>query len=222
MKLTQTIDATGVLTFNSAARLFLLDSTGAAASVDVEILRAGSQIFDAPGVARGFRVFMQSAFDGVRIKAAAGTVVSFFLATEDVQISTTNGAAVSVPGGVLVNNAGAGQKVPVEVFGAVFNATNIGIMSPAVLAGAADVSVNATTTTQIIAADAVNTEREVIIKNLLANAATMRIGGATAAASVGHELAPGESITLNTKAVIYAYNAGAAAQSVSVLVNSRA
>lgn len=61
-----------------------------------------------------------------------------------------------------------------------------------------------------------------IVKNLFENTVTMRIGNVAAAAGAGHPLDPGESVTLNTLAAVYAYNTGAVNQSVSVLVNSRA
>lgn len=217
----QTIDASGVLRMNVISRLFFLDGTGAAASVAVELTRAGSQVFLADGMKRGLRIFAASSFDSVNITAAPGTVVRFILGMEDVQIGTVDGSSVAVPGGVVVTNP-IGNPVNINAVGAVFTAANVGLKSLATLAGAADVAVGAGVAVQIVAADAVNTQREVIIKNLFANAAIMRIAGATAAAGVGHELAPGETITLNTLGAVFAFNTGAAGQSVSVVTNSRA
>lgn len=222
MQYSQAIDASGVWVQNSQGRTFVLSSTGAAASLGLEILRGGHSVFTASAVKRGFRFYDPKSFGGVRITGAAGTIVSYFLAAEDVQISTVDGSDVTISAGVKVTNAGALEKIPVDVFGAVLTATNVGIASPDTLAGVADVSLLAGVTTLIRAADAVNTEREIIIKNLQANAATIRVAGASAAAALGHELAPSESITLNTKAAIYGYNPGGVAQSVSVLINSRA
>lgn len=219
----QTIPAGGVLQLTISGRLFLLESTGAAASVDIQLLRNNSPFFRAAGQKRGLRTFVENPFDGLSITGAAGAIVRFFVASEDIQIDTTDGAEVSIPAGVEVTNT-ALNRVPVDVGGGVINvtATNVGLVSSDVFAGVADVSALATAATQIIAADAVNAEREVIIKNLNANTQTMRIAGATAAAALGHELAPGESITLNTLAAVYAYNPGAGAESLSVVVNSRA
>lgn len=218
MRYVEKIGAGGVFRTTIPGRLFLLESTGAAASVDVELLRSGSSFFNVPGAKRGLRVYCEG-FDGLSIAAPVGTVVTFYLANEDVQISTTDGAVVSIPGGVVVTN-GVGAPVPVALTAPVtLIATDVGMLSPNALAGVADVAVVAGVAGLIVAADAVNKEREVIVKNISTNAAVMRIAGATAAAGVGHELAPGESITLNTRAAVYAYCA--VAQSVSVLVNTR-
>lgn len=197
MRLTQTIGASGVYVFNSIGKLFLLDSISGASMVDVSLLRSNIAFFLAPGITRGFRIFAQSPFDAIRLVGTPGTTISFFVADEDIQISTFEGSSVTVPGGV-------------------------GLLSPSALASVADVAVNNGASAVIVAADGVNKEREVIIKNLFANLAAMRIGDNTVNAAKGHELAPGEAITLNTLGAVYAFNTGAAPQSVSVLTNSRA
>ena len=79
----------------------------------------------------------------------------------------------------------------------------------------ADVSIAATTTDPVLAA---NTSRvEAIITNLAVNAQTMRIGDSNAGAARGIELAPGQTIVLTTTAAISAYNPGASAESLAVL-----
>lgn len=89
------------------------------------------------------------------------------------------------------------------------------LTTPATIASTADVSLAATATTQIKAA---NTDRrEIIISNLSTNTQTMRIGESSAGASRGVELAPGASITLQTTAAVYGYNPGGSAESVGVL-----
>lgn len=222
MLYSQAIPAGGVLFMPVAGRLFLLDGTGAAASVKVELLRSNSRVFEADGMTRGLRIFAGAPFDSVRITGAVAAVMRFIVGDEDIQISTSNGNEVAVPAGVKVTNTAA-EKVPVEIFAAVnLTASNVGIASPDVLTPVADKIIIAATAVQLVAADAVNTEREVIIKNLYANTCIMRIGDAAADATHGHELAPGESITLNTLDTIYAYNTGAVDEEVSVLVNSRA
>ena len=100
----QTIPAGGVLNLTISGRLFLLESTGAAAVVDVELLRNKSPFFRAAGQKRGLRIFVENAFDGLSITGAAGAVMRFFLASEDIQIDTSNGAEVSIPAGVVVTN----------------------------------------------------------------------------------------------------------------------
>lgn len=217
----QTLDANGVLQLAIPGKLFLLDSIGVAASVRVTLTRSNAQVFDADGMTRGLRIFTANGYDSIRIVGAAGAVMRFIVGVEDVQISTIDGSAVSVPGGVEVTNTVL-NPVPINAIGATFTAANVGLVSADTFTGVADVSALAGVATQIAAADAVNTEREIIIKNLNANTATMRIAGATAAAAIGHELAPGESITLNTMAAVYAFNPGAGAESLSVIINSRA
>lgn len=217
----QTLDAGGLLQLGLSGRLFLLDSIGAAATVRVELRRGNAAIFDADGMKRGLRIFAPGGYDSIRITGAAGAVMRFITGEEDVQISTMDGSAVSVPGGIEVINT-ALNPVPINAIGATFTAANVGLLSASAFAGVADVSALAGVATQIAAADAVSLEREIIIKNLNANTITMRIAGATAAAGVGHELAPGEAITLNTMAAVYAFNPGGVAESLSVVINSRA
>ena len=110
---------------NVAGKLFLIDTVSIPA-VDVEMLRAGSAYFTAPSVGRGFRIFGSAPFSGVRIMAAAGTVLSFFIADEDVQIDTFTGASVVLSGGVVINN-GVLNPVPVNILGATLTVNNVGI-----------------------------------------------------------------------------------------------
>lgn len=216
----QTLDASGVVELHVLGRLFLLDGTGAAPSVTVELTRGGSPVFQADGMKRGLRVFAANTFDNVRITGVAGQAVRFILGMDDVQISTSDGAAVSVPGGVVVNNTNA-NPVPVNAIGATFTAANVGILSPSALSGVVDVSALAGASAVIVAADAVSKEREVVVKNLFANTAAVRVGDATVAANKGYELQPGEAVVLNTLGAVSFFNPGAAPQSVCVLVNTR-
>lgn len=205
------------LQLNVPGRFFLLDSTGDESTVTVELLRGGSPIVGRiPGARRGLKIGIDAGFDGVRIEAAGNTTVRFFATFENVSISTTDGADVSIPGGVEITND-VGSPVPVVHTGTVeLTASNIGLNSPDTLAPVADVSINAGVAGQVVAAS-VKAKREVIIKNPAANAASFRIAGATVAAALGFELAPGESITMDTTAAIHAFNTGAGAQSLSVL-----
>lgn len=81
------------------------------------------------------------------------------------------------------------------------------------LASAADISVAATTTALIAAANADRTE--VIVQNL--GGAEMRIGDSAVTAGRGVKLDGGGTLTLTTSAAVYAYNASAGAVDVSVL-----
>lgn len=77
-----------------------------------------------------------------------------------------------------------------------------------------DVSLPATTTTQIIAANSAAKER--IITNLPTNAREIRIGDSGAGAANGIYLGIGQSIVLECSAALYAYNPHSSAQTVSV------
>ena len=211
MRYTQKIDESGILAMPISGKLFLLDDIGAAVSIQVEVQRGQNTFFNAPGVKRGLRVFTDNAFDAIRITGLVGAVISFFIASENVQISTTDAVTINNP---------VGNPVNINAVGATFTGANMGMLSPTVLASVSDVLLGAGAATLIVAADAVNKEREVIVKNLFANAAIIRVGDAASGAARGHELNPGESITLNTMGAVYAFCA--AAQSVSVISNSRA
>lgn len=79
----------------------------------------------------------------------------------------------------------------------------------------ADVTLTAAAATQIAAAN--SSRKEIMIKNPVANTAAVRIGDATAAANVGFELEPGESLVVTTTAAVYAYSAAAQDMSLTEL-----
>ena len=85
---------------------------------------------------------------------------------------------------------------------------------PVGLSSTADVALAAAAKTLILAADIGRVEA--LITNLAGNVATLRIGDVNAAAARGVELAPGQTITLETEGAIYAWNPGAI-QSVAVI-----
>lgn len=87
--------------------------------------------------------------------------------------------------------------------------------SGATIDSVADVSLAATATTLISAADA--NRRELMIANLASNTQTLRIGDSGCGAANGIPLAPGERITIVNQAAVYGYNPGAGAQLVAVL-----
>lgn len=219
----QQVTAGSPLQLNVPGRFFLLDSTGSESSVTLELLRGGTPIVGrVPGARRGLKIGIDGGFDGVRIESAATTIVRFFATFENVSISTTDGAEVSVPNGIKVTNSEV-EPVPVVHTGTVnLIATNVGVLSPDDLTSPVDVSIDAGVRGQVVAEAAVGViEREVIVKNLTASASAFRVGDASCDSMHGHELQPGEAITLNTRAAVYAWNTGAVAQSMSVLINSR-
>jgi hypothetical protein len=79
----------------------------------------------------------------------------------------------------------------------------------------ADMSLPATTKTQIVGE---NTARLcVLISSKKDNTATIRIGDSNTSASRGIELAPGQSISIETTEAVYGYNPAAVAVSVAVI-----
>ncbi|RKQ73109.1 hypothetical protein [Oceanibaculum indicum] len=85
------------------------------------------------------------------------------------------------------------------------------------LASVADVSVPATTTALVAAANADRVE--IIVQNL--GGTEMRIGDSAVTAGRGVKLDGGGTLTLTTSAAVYAYNAAGAAVDVSVLETER-
>lgn len=112
--------------FDCAGRLILIDSTGAASGVDVTLVKNGTPGVTMPDRKTAFRYVAD--YEGVIVQTAVDATVGLFLTFNDVQLGWADGAAVSVPGGVLVTNTGA-ERVPVDVGGAVIEvtATNVGI-----------------------------------------------------------------------------------------------
>ncbi len=134
----QTIQAGVPLQLNVPGKFFLLDSTGDESSVTVTLLRGGSPIFgQVPGAKRGLKIAVEKGFDGVRIEAAGATTVRFFAAFENVSVSTSDGASVSIPGGVEITNEVA-NPVPVVHTGSVeLTASDVEIaQKPATVVGA--------------------------------------------------------------------------------------
>jgi hypothetical protein len=70
----------------------------------------------------------------------------------------------------------------------------------------------------VVAAD--SSRKSVTISNLSSNVQIMRIGDSNAGAARGVELSPGQSVTLETESAVYAYNPGASAESLGVMVLS--
>lgn len=101
----------------------------------------------------------------------------------------------------------------IEVVNPSIGFNNINVTKATVLDTVADVALGAAATTQILAANA--DRRVALVTNLAANVSIFRIGDAAAAAARGVELAPGETVSLETTEAIHGYNPGAI-QSVGV------
>ena len=84
----------------------------------------------------------------------------------------------------------------------------------AVLDTIADVAVNATTTTQILATNAAR--KEAIISNLAANATVVRVGDSNTGASRGAEIPPGGSAVIEGGEAIFVYNPSAGTINIGV------
>lgn len=211
----KTLAAGEAITVDRSADVFNL--VDAADRVTVELYRNNLPLLTA-SMARGTRVPVAGGFSKavVRNDTAAPVAVEFYMLPGDIEIQITKTFDV-----VVTNDAG--NPVPVSAVGATFTGDNMGMLSPDTLATVADTAVNAAATLQVVAAAAVGVkQREATIKNLAGNLAGIRVGDANTGAARGHELMPGESYTFDTLAALYVYNAGAAAQSVSIVTNSRA
>lgn len=95
-----------------AGSLILIDSTGAAAGVDVALIKNGTPGITMPERKTAFR-YVEN-YEGVILTSAVDAVVAVFLSTSDVQLGWADGAAVSIPAGVKITNITA-EAVPVEI-----------------------------------------------------------------------------------------------------------
>lgn len=96
--------------------LLLLDSTGAASGVDLELINSGTARTKMPNRQAAFRI--ETGFDGVILTSAVNTTIGIFLSFENVSLGVSDGSAVKVPDGVVVVNSPA-QPIPVSFAGTV-------------------------------------------------------------------------------------------------------
>ncbi|RLG24080.1 hypothetical protein DRN85_08255 [Methanosarcinales archaeon] len=128
----------------------------------------------------------------------------------------TSGDSVALPVGTVALGHDGSEVRPLKVDNDGYLKVDIHDSPKAtVLNVSSDVSLTAESTTPIIGADA--DRLCVIIANLATNTQTFRIGNTSTDASTGIELAPGESIEIETTAAVYGYNPGLSAESVSVM-----
>ena len=92
---------------------------------------------------------------------------------------------------------------------------NIAVSPPTNLQTVADVSLLASDTSLVIAAN--SNRNHVLITNLAGNAETIRVGDANAGAARGQPVVAGATAEINCTGAIYAHNPGTAAQSVAIL-----
>jgi len=78
-----------------------------------------------------------------------------------------------------------------------------------------DISIAAGVSAQVAAVNL--NRREILIQNLSGNTSLFRVGATTAASARGVELMPGQTLTLETTAEIWAFNSDAGAQSLAVV-----
>lgn len=210
----QTLANNQVLTIEKSGALFLINSV--TAPLDLNIYKLGSSIFQAEQVSRGLKIKPESGFDRVSLtnNSGANNTVEFFVANGDIDIQVQEGINVTVDNTVS-------NPIPVIHTGTVnLTASNIGIKSANVLSNPVDLSILTGARGLVVAAAGVGVvNREVIIKNLNANADAFRVGNVACDATHGHELGAGETITLNTLAAVYVWNTSANTQAVSVLIN---
>lgn len=182
-----TIQAGETATF-PGGNFFVLMSTSA--GVDVQFIKNGTSIDeDAESVEEGFSVRPVRPADGG-------------LAFERVKITSailqTVKLAISKGGGDYNALAGAVSATPVVATG---------------LLTTSDKLLGAAATTSIIAANA--NRREVLITNKSTNTASIRVGDASAGATRGIEVQPGQTASIESTAEVFAYSVPA--QSVGIL-----
>jgi len=155
--------------------------------------------------------------DFVRLRSSTGELT--FFTDGGSRVPMVEGESVRLPAPfawLRVRNDGAGAVDAVALIGSgeMSKTGTVTQSKPGALDSLADKSCAATAVTQLVAANA--TRRELLIVNLAAGVETLRIGDSGAAAANGLPLDPGQSMTLTTTAAVYAYNPGAAAQSVAL------
>jgi len=157
----------------------------APAPVDVQFFRHGTQVDDkAVAVEAGFIAQPKRRGDG--------------LAFDSVEITSATAQTVKV---VISQGTGSYQRLIGEV----------AVKKDTGLSTAVDHSMNtAAYTAQLLTANA--NRRVAIITNLEGNPVSIRVGDSTATVSAGIPVRPGETLTLETTAAIYAYKAATAAQ----------
>lgn len=104
------------LTLDIPGMLLLIDSTGVAGGVDVQLVRNGTPGTTMPDRKAAFRHV--GAFDAVTFTAAVDTTVAAFLSNDDVQLGLNDGSSVKVPDGLKITNE-AGEPIPVLFGGTV-------------------------------------------------------------------------------------------------------
>lgn len=142
------------------------------------------------------------------------------------QVNLYSGRSFRMPAGLsfdrleFMNDSGGSVTAVIDVCqGEIYDdpvlTGDISIAPAAAISTAADVSITAASTVQVVAGN--SSRRAVVVGNLSVNTQVMRIGDSNAGAARGAELSPGEKVTLETTAAVYAYNPGGAAESLSVM-----
>lgn len=147
------------------------------AGVDVEFLGAYGRGLEKAENMRSFRVKHEERFNGVKITSAANQTVKFAITEYEADVFAIEGDIQA-------------SIIPGSIF-----------------TGITDVTLTASTPTQIIAS---NTDRKkVIINSINSNVNIIRVGDSGVSASKGFELYPGETREIETTAAIYGYTSGA-------------
>lgn len=123
---TQTVYAGVPLQLPYGGSYFLLSSAGVARKVGIQMTSDGQTSKIMQDMTTGFSLPVK--FDAITFYSTVDTVVSFFASPGPVTLGAQDGAAVNVPGGVVVTNA-IGQPVPIYFPGGVVNltASNVGV-----------------------------------------------------------------------------------------------
>ena len=112
-----------------------------------------------------------------------------------------------------INNSGAPLSLKISIgFGRIQDSRasfggSLKLAVPVTLQDVADKALVAGVVTQVVPQN--TSRREVLITNLASNSAIIRVGSASVSGTRGTELTPGQTLTLDTTAAVYAYSASA-------------
>lgn len=137
----------------------------------------------------------------------AGLGVNFFEIFDRVTLYNTGGASITITISLAL---GAINDDRLNVSGTVSTSP----VSPAAMNTTANATVNATTTTQVLAAN--TSRKEAFISNLSANATVVKVGDSSTGASRGVEIPIGGTAVLATTAAISVYNPSAGSISIGL------
>lgn len=185
----QIIAAGEVVRWRRAAGLMLINE--ASAPVDVQVMRAGAEVFSALAIGRGVKVRPAGGFDELVFKNPAGASVALevFITSGDVDVQISTGISVTVDNDVA-------NPVPVDIQGATITAGEVSLTGATHRGAFTNTQKTVTNADgQLLAANAAR--RYLLIQNKDASAQVwVKFGAGAATTANGVLIAPGGSYEL--------------------------